>query len=508
MSRPVEFEGSEIVLRRPHFRLVGDDLFFLISRRPYVRLSADEMAVWEALDGDVSVDTLRARFPVTIDPVLRRFAELEICEIVPTDYPKSRRRVLIFEPHADDAVLSVGGTMWLRRYECEFTIVTIASRSNFTSYYDLDRDYFDVDQVSTLRSAEGALVARLLGGRHRALDQPEATLRYQGGNWSLDWYRRHKISVSAFIAHHSGSAELQAWAEAIHDALGEEASAEVWFPLGSPHTDHELVRDAFLLLLRENRELFAGREIRLYQDVPYAARFPDFTPIVVDGLTRMGAHLTPEIVPIASVFDAKLRLVSLYASQFKLEAVRADIEASAHQADRSGGLVERFWHINQMPETLEPLSLRADELIVQHAAERLAPWVLKHRNAKRIRLLLLMPAGRWAKDMEYLLDVFPEATVEAYIASAAAAEVANFDSPRVSVRHVDSGTKTWVLLGLRLILMGPAPTLFLAGEKRLREARFLSALWPMSDPIVLPTMDHLVSGLQRLASASASHHIA
>jgi len=347
-----------------------------------------------------------------------------------------------------------------------------------------------------------AAFARLLGGRHRALGQPEATLRYKGGDWSLDWYQRHKFSVSAFIDHHSGAVELREWIEAIRAALCDGRPDEVWFPLGSPHTDHQLTRDAALTLLLDDPTLFEGCEIRFYQDAPYAARFPTFTPTVVGALTRAGAILVPEIVPITSAFAEKLKLISIYGTQFKLDAIAPDVETTARMADGHGGLAECFWRLEKPPEALEPFALRVDEPIVRCAMEQLAPWALHHRDAKRIRLLLLVPAGRWAEDMQYLLQVFPEARIDAYITSAAAAEVAEFVSPRICVRNVAAGTKAWVFLAIRLILMRPTPTLFLAGEKRLREARFLSALWPMSDPVVLPTMDHLVSALRRLAFAN------
>jgi LmbE family N-acetylglucosaminyl deacetylase len=502
MGTPVQIQGSAIVLRRPHYRQVGDELFFLISRRPHVRLSAVERAVWTALESAPSVDELHASFPQDADWILRRFAELGLCEIVETSSREGRRRVLVFEPHSDDAVLSVGGTMWLRRHECEFIVITIGSRSNFTSYYYLDRDYFNVDQVSSLRNAEGALFARLLGGKHRALGQPEATLRYHGGDWSLDWYRRHQFSVSAYIDHHSGAGELRGWIEAIQAALGDSRADEVWFPLGSPHTDHQLTRDAALTLLLDDPKLFRGCEVRFYQDVPYAVRCRTFTPTILEALTRAGAILVPETVPIDSAFTEKLKLISLYGSQFKLDAIGPDVEASARMADGHGGLAERFWLLKKPPAALDLSSLRADEPVVRRAMEQLASWALNHRDAKRIRLLLLVPAGRWAEDMEYLLQFFPKARFDAYIASAAAAEVAEFVSPRICVRHVAAGTKAWVFLAIRLILMRPAATLFLAGERRLREARFLSAFWPLSDPVVLPTMDDLVSALRRLALAS------
>lgn len=505
MAVPVEIQGSAIVLRRPQFRRVENEVFFLISHRPHAKLSAAEVNVWTALDDARSVDELRTRFPKDVDQALRRFIELGLCDIAQTDYSVGRRRVLVFEPHSDDAVLSIGGTMWLRRHECEFTIITIGSRSNFTSYYYLDRNYFNVDQISSLRNAEGELFARLLGGQHRALYQSEAALRYHDGDWSLDWYRRHKVSISAFIAHHSGPVELEKWIKAIRDALlRAERPDEVWFPLGGPHTDHELTRDACLNLLLNEPTLFQGSKIHFYQDVPYAARFPRFTPTIVDALTKAGAILVPAVVPIKSAFASKLQLLSVYGSQFKLDAIQPDVEACARVAD--GGLGERFWRLEKPPTVLEPLSLRIDEPIIRRAVEHLTPWLLRHRIAARIRLVLIVPAGRWAEDIDHLLQVFPKAHIDAYIGSAATAEVAGFESTRIRVQHVGRGMKAWGLFALRLILMPPAPTLFVSGEKRLREAQFLSCLWPMSNAVVLPSMDVLVSALRQLAFVNSPRH--
>jgi LmbE family N-acetylglucosaminyl deacetylase len=492
-----ELCGSAKVVRRPHFRQVGDELLFLISRRPHARLSDAERAVWTALEGEPSVDALRIRFPGA-NAILRRFVEWGICEIVETEFRPGRRRILIFEPHSDDAVLSVGGTMWLRRHEVEFTVATIGSRSNFTSYYYLERDYFNVREISSLRDAEGTLFCRLLGGRYQALGQPEAALRYHDGDWSLDWHRQHKHAVSAFIAHHSGSRELRAWMDAIRATLLRERPDEVWFPLGGPHTDHQLTRDACLTLMSEEPKLLEGCETRFYQDVPYAAWSPEFTSTVLRALTASGAELIPEIVSIATGFEEKLHLVSLYGSQFKIDVIGPDVRECARMAAEGAGLAERFWLLRKPPATTQPVSIRFDEPIVRRAADLLSPWVRRHRNAERIRLLLLVPAGRWAEDMQYLLRVFPRAHFDIY--AAVLAETEQFQSPRIRVSHVGSGLKAWGRFAFRLMLMKPLPTLFLAGQKRLREAQMLSRLWPMSDPIVIPTMDHLVAALQGHAS--------
>ena len=489
-----------MVFRRPHFRRAADKLFFLISRRPHINMTTAEAAVWTALEGEPSVKDLRTRFS-GVDEILRRFVEFGVCETAETEFPADRRRILIFEPHSDDAALSVGGTMWLRRHECEFNVVTIGSRSNFTSYYYLERDFFNVAEISSLRDAEGTLFVRLLGGRYQTLGQSEAALRYHDGDWSLDWHREHKLPIGAFIAHRSGAAELRAWTETIRGTLSRERADEIWFPLGGPHTDHQLTRDACLTLMREDPMLFEGRETRFYQDVPYSARSPDFTPTVVEALDRMGAVLTPEIVPISSVFDAKLHLVSLYGSQFKAEAIEPDIEKSARMAAEDSGLAERFWLLRKPPTGAHPLSIRFDEPIVRRAADQLSPWLQLHRNAERIRLLLLVPAGRWAEDMQYLLQVFPMARFDVHVS--VLAETKQLISSRIRVSHVGSGMKKWGPFALRLMLAKPVPTLFLSGERRLTQARMLSRLWPMSDSVVVPTMDHLVCALRRQRSGSA-----
>jgi hypothetical protein len=63
-----------------------------------------------------------------------------------------------------------------RRHECEFVVATVASHSNFTSYYVLGRDYFDVDVISSLRAAEAELFRPPPRRQYRALGRSDAPL--------------------------------------------------------------------------------------------------------------------------------------------------------------------------------------------------------------------------------------------------------------------------------------------------------------------------------------------
>jgi LmbE family N-acetylglucosaminyl deacetylase len=490
----------------PHFHLREGALYFLVSRRPMARLDAREQDVWEALDGSARVADLAGRFPGSAEPALRRFLGLGACALVEGGFPAGRRRILVIEPHMDDGALSLGGTMWSRRAQCEFTIVTLAGRCNFTSYYYLDRDYFDVDEVSALRRAESELLARAVGGRHVVLDLPEAPLRYRPGHWSLDWFRRHRVSVSAFISHTSGPAELGAWTEGIRQALCGMPSDEVWAPIGvAPHTDHELTRNAFLTALMEDPALLRRRAIRLYQEVPYAARFPRFTAAIVEELTRSGAKLELERVPVTEAFPDKLRLISFFGSQFKLEALRPDIEASARAAaGDDGGMAEILYRVEAPPRRLDLLALSVGAPEVRRLAQELGPWIERHRRARRVRLFIRPPAGRWAEDVQLLLDAFPAARFTVWASSDALAEAADARLPRVEVRPVGKGAVAWALCMLAAQLQGPAPTLMIAFPDRLREARSLGRLLPWSDTLVLSSTNQLALALRLLAGAAGS----
>jgi LmbE family N-acetylglucosaminyl deacetylase len=503
MTTPtVPLDGRLIPAPRPHFHLRDGALYFLISRRPYAPLDERERAVWGAMDGAATLDDLRGRFGDAAEAAVRRFWERGLCELVPSRFPEGRRRVLVIEPHMDDAVLSVGGAMWRRRDECEFTVLTLAGRSNFSSYGHLDREYFDVDVVTRLRLAESILFVRRLGGRHVALDLPEAPQRYRPGTWTLAWYRAHGQSIAAFIGHRSPEPELVEWTVAVRDALRTHPAEEVWFPIGvGPHTDHELTRNACLAALLAEPALRRDRAFRLYEEVPYASQFPHYTQALVTTLTQAGAHLEPEPVAVTDAFAEKLRLVSIFGSQFKLEVLRPGIEASARAAaGPGGGLAELLFRLVEPPRTLDPLALYVDAEEVRRLAQRLAPWLQKHRHTPRLRILLRVAAGRWREDIDLLLRAFPKARVEAHAAPFSLAEVLDHPCDRVTVRPVAQGAVAWARRAAGLALRRPAPTLFIAGHDREREARLLARFFPLSDTLVSPTMNLIAQAFALLPS--------
>jgi LmbE family N-acetylglucosaminyl deacetylase len=483
-----------VPLCKPHFRLQESSLHFLISPRPHTHLDAQELAIWQALDGQASVAELRTRFGEAAERSIARFVERGLCELVPASHPIGRRRIVIVEPHMDDAVLSLGGTMWLRRGKCEFIVLTMAGRSNFTRYHFLDCDYFDVDEISALRRAESEYVLRLLGGRHLVLDLQEAPLRYQGGNWRLDWFRRHQRSIGTFLYYPSDTLELAAWTAALADGLSGLDFEELWLPLGvGMHTDHELTRNAGLAVLAANRRIEEQSTIRLYQDVPYAANYPGHTAEIVNDLRAAGGNLVPAPIDISEALTKKLQLVSNFASQFGISELEAQITNSARE-EHATQFRELLYRVDTLPQ---PSHARfAGRAAAVGFFDSHPRWLEAHRSTRHLRIIAPQGAGRWEDSMRVLLDVFPQAQIEIYMDESCAAETESRQSPRISVRAVHKRYQGWVL-SLARAATQPGPLVILPGQGHMRTGRFMATVCALSDAVVLPSMGDFVLALQR-----------
>lgn len=489
-----------VVLRLPHFHNTGGQLSFLISNRPHALLTSTEQQVWSHLQNEATIADLTEVFGDEVLSTLARFVELGVCVVARPAAAKRRRRILVIEPHGDDAALSVGGTMWLRRDQAEFTVATVFSRSNYTSYFHSARDYFDVDQVTALRAAESDLFGRLIAGRHLPLGLSEATLRYRDGNWSVDWFRQNISAVYASNNHRASTYEFTKARERLRECLFSADTDEVWIPMGAgTHSDHHLTRDACLSLLMEFPSLTSNRDIRLYQDVPYDAQFPEHPSEIVERLRAWGAALTAETVSISDVFAEKLRLVSLYASQFKIEVVEREILASAEGEGPRGSRAEHLWTLERLPISIDTFELSVDRKEIDDTVEVLRPKLSAIRSAQTIRLLMLVPAGQWSRDITELLQQFPKAQFQVFMSPAALAEAQGHVFDRVQTYAVTQSPLAWIRLALKLAFRRAAPIAFVAGIERQRDALRLTLLWRRSTSLVVPSMDHLVTALRRVS---------
>jgi len=496
--------GDAIPVRLPHYQIKDSSLYFLTSKSEFAKLSSAEKAVWNAIDGTLNLKDLRERFDVSVDITIMRFVDLSVCELLPVDFPPNRSRILVFEPHMDDAALSVGGIMWLRRYNSEFIIVTLAGISNWTTQVMIGRDYFDIETITQLRKAESEIYVRHIGGRHTAHPMLEAPLRYNYGHWKLDWFHQHRKSAAAFNNHTAGPLEHEKWAVLIEKTIIDLRPNEIWFPLGLGfHVDHELTRTACLSLFVSKPELFDGTVIKFYQDVPYASIAPNHMNDLVSTLKNAGTNLKEERVDISDVMGEKLQLLTLFRSQFKMEPIRTGVEASARNAAEPGKFGEVLYQVLALPTSkIESLACYPEKESVYSVALELEKWLRRNCSVKLIKILLAEGVGRWAEDMQLLLDVFHNTNFEVHVPCDCLVETETLASDRITVCSVKNRWKWWFADAVRTIVTQPGPLVLVSGkhQEQKRYAGILSMLSVGSDSIVAPTMNQFVLALRLVTS--------
>jgi len=476
------------VVRRPHFQVEAGEARFLISRRMYRQLGPDELAVWKAVAEPRTLQLLRHELGERADQTVQSLWDAQMIETVEAELDHDRRRVLVIEPHADDAALSVGGLLWDRRHECHFTIATIASRSNFTSYYYSSQAYFNTEVVTDLRRKESELFARLVGGVHIDVGLNDAPLRYRDVNWSREDFARHRAAIAAATSRLATPEEAELWRLKVHELLASTDSEELWMPLGGPHADHRIASAVLLDILSRHPELRQGRRVFLYLEVPYAARFPAYSEDALRHLNDAGFRFHAVTHSIDHSYTAKLRLVSVYGSQFKLEALRKDIDDSAQDTD---ALVERAWEVVKFPAAVNFASLITRFDAARTDVEAIRNWQRRNVNAEHVRVVLQVPAGRWAQDLPILLRMFPRATLRVVASPEATAEIELHCDVRVRHQSVRKGKGWWAAAAISIAVGPGMPTLFLVSERQKRIAERMTMLWPRCDTVVIQSMDRL-----------------
>lgn len=200
--------------------------------------------------------------------------------------------------------------------------------------------------------------------------------------------------------------------------------------------------------------------------------------------------------PIGDAVQQKRRLASVYDSQ-DIAAMHADINTSEHLHASDAGPAEALWIVRGLPSRVNASGILSGATTEPAQVSAAAAWMARNKNATSLRVLLLMPTGQWAADLQLLEAAFPLAHFDIVVSDPAAAEVKGVGSDKVDMRKIANGTLTWVIHCLGIAFsMKARPTLFYAGERRLWQARLLSLLWPGSDTLLVGSMNQMNNALQ------------
>lgn len=477
-------DDDAILVARPHFRREGDDLYFFLSNRVFHHLEPAEARIWDSLErGPVDSATVKD------EAAVKSLKEAGLVEIVARVRQEDRRRVLVVEPHCDDAALSIGATMWKMRHSTEFHVLTMASRSNYTTAFHMHRDYFNRSQITKMRTSEGEIFAQHLGGHYHCAGLPEATLRYSDSDWNLEFFSAHEVATAISNNRRAAAGVLWAWVERLREFLKGRSFDEIWLPLGAgTHSDHDLARNAALRVLLEDRP---HAIVRLYEDVPYGAEFQEHTNRILRTLEKAGATLVPWWQNVAPEFASKLSMLGIFASQFKVGSIRAGVERSASQA-AGAEQVERLWTVESLPKEVPEDELWIGAPEVAQTSAKLPKFGERASTERRLAIFAISPSGRWAEDVAVLTKLFPSAKLVVYAGPRVCAEFRAVEDHRVEVHCVDGRASSWIKAALREVATGHR--LVIAGDASMK-AKALGIVWPVGRNLVCSSMDHVIQGL-------------
>jgi LmbE family N-acetylglucosaminyl deacetylase len=239
---------------RPHNNLRDNRLFFMISRRPLLELSPEEISLYEDIDGNKTVGDLERAHPGASERLLQWHSAF-ILELIPPVSKPERPHLVVIEPHMDDAVLSAGGRLLHRRGRQRITILSVVKWSNFTSFLKLNREFLNVADVTKIRFEESALAARTLGAEFACLDWQDAPLRFwPAERWSRETIQQFNANPNAFVSGPPAAGDIAALAQQLTEVVTRLEPDELWIPMGlGHHVDHRVTRSACLRMLAEAR---------------------------------------------------------------------------------------------------------------------------------------------------------------------------------------------------------------------------------------------------------------
>ncbi|MFZ0758685.1 MAG: PIG-L family deacetylase [Candidatus Sulfotelmatobacter sp.] len=436
----------------------------MISKRPLLELSHEAEMLYDSVDGQRTVAALERMHPGAGDRLLE-WHQAEILELIPPITRPSRPHLVVIEPHMDDAALSAGGRLLHRRGQCRITILSVVNWSNFTTYLLLKRNVLNLQEITELRQKESALLARVLGAEHRCLDWSDAPIRFwPAERWSVQTVEKFSATPQAFVKLLPDRKDVALLAEQLTQTLTALAPDELWFPMGlGDHIDHRSTRNACLLMLAEGRDRFSNIPVVMYEDIPYSTTVGQ-VPQIRAAIASSGGRLIPDKENIEDVFEEKLRLASIYASQFKISYMEPTLRKLAESA---GGGIDRFaeaYHrLEGKPGVPPETELSRDRTGLAALQNNIS--VLLSAVAQRDQFTVMaLPSGHlgnWKSDKDSLAAAFPNARLCIYVSDDVAWQTAEIGDEWVRLKIVRKGWRGWAAVFCREVFRFGTPTVVL-----------------------------------------------
>lgn len=406
---------DSIVKLRPHYILKGKDVYFLASSRPARCLIDAEAALVRLLaeaPSGIALSALSSDQARHLDAIVKH----GYADVIGPLKPASKYHLVVVEPHMDDAILSVGGQLLLRSGQHQITILSVFGVSNYTSYMEMKRAFFNHHEITRLRVEESRLAAALVGAKFKSLDFIDAPLRLlPADEWSDHGLPEQLRMVHGFLGSIPIPHVVRTVALDLSRMLQELDPDEVWIPMGlGHHVDHRTCRSACLRALLAATGKLGELPVRLYEDLPYSQ--PAHRQQLLHAFESVGARLTLQTEDISDVIDQKLHAVGAFASQFKLSAMAPRLRKAASEIAKESGYRqagEQSYLLDRPFPIPQEIALAIDrEALIDLgvAVQRFAVKIARHKHLN----ILVLPSGILGAIPEVaasLSSIFPNTAV-------------------------------------------------------------------------------------------------
>jgi GT2 family glycosyltransferase/LmbE family N-acetylglucosaminyl deacetylase len=242
----------------------------------------------------------------------------------------------ILAPHADDAALSLGGSLLSRKYGMDQTRVHVLFGKSNHAVGRLRQ--LDVETISRLRSFEEATFCSYVTAGCKIYHMPDRLLRNPRDPIFLDSVKDVEFDLVGSVI------------ENLAGIIADPDPPVLMAPLGAGlMADHAIVAVAAASMFKNG--LLPGG-LLVYDDLPYVT-MPGAVQAGLDLYRQMGLELTPLCINVSHWFEQKCELLSLYASQMEkgyLESVEQYGHALTIGRDEPGGSrnrAERVWKVER-----------------------------------------------------------------------------------------------------------------------------------------------------------------
>lgn len=462
---------DSIVKLRPHYSLRGNEIYFLASTRPIKNCNDSEAALFRRL-AQAPDGILLSTFPKDELPQLKLIINARFADIVESLKPTSDRHLVVIEPHMDDAILSAGGQLLLRKGKQRITILSVFGLSNYTSYIELKRPFFDHEEITRLRTAESILAASKVGAQFCSLNLYDAPLRLLSHDqWTESGLSEQVRMTRSFLGSYPIPHVVHEVALELGHVLEDLNPDELWMPMGlGHHVDHRTCRSACLEALVAAKGKLSQIPVRLYEDLPYSQE--THRKQIIDTFRSAGANLVLQTEDTSDVMDEKLLATGVFASQFKLPAMAPRLMNAASEVAKEAGYQragERYYLLERPFKIPQETKLAIDRDSLLELRSDLENFAAKISHQKRINILVL-PSGVFGSMPEVvaaLSAVFPSTNVMINVIAANHQETSVHQLMEVSVKYIpEASWHVKLLLAMEFGNIGIPTIIVLWGAKQ------------------------------------------